>query len=138
MSMIDIILKMPCWYIVFMAILTLFYAYRGVLYVKIFGVKHEEQLEVKDGQNIKVYRKLRLAERIIIDYIQEILFKVVITVSSFIALYLSHYILSLQKEPFNEISTGTSALIIFLFIWGIIGISGYLTHLIVLGKLPNK
>ncbi len=114
MSIIDIILKMPCLYIATMIVLTLYYAIRGVLYIKKLG-------------NADVF----------IDYIQEVLFKVIITISSFISLYLSIYILSMQKEPFNEISAGTAALIIFLFMWGIIGISGYLTHLITVGKLPH-
>jgi len=120
MSIIDIIIKMPCWYVVIMIIFTLFYTIRGVVYFKVFGTGDLSRIQ-----------------KLIIEYIQEVLFKVIITISSFISLYLSFYILSLQKEPFNEISTGTSTLIIFLFMWGIIGISGYLTHLITVGKLPR-
>jgi len=120
MSIMDIILKMPCWYVVTMIIFTLFYTIRGVVYFKVFGTNGLSRIQ-----------------KLIIEYIQEVLFKVIITISSFISLYLSFYILSLQKESFNEISTGTSALIIFLFMWGIIGISGYLTHLITVGKLPH-
>jgi hypothetical protein len=120
MSIIDFILKSPSLYIAIMIILTLFYTIRGIVYFKVYGDKN-----------------LSLIQKIIIEYIQEILFKIIITISSFISLYLSFYILSLQKEPFNEISTGTSALIIFLFMWGIIGISGYLTHLITVGKPPH-
>jgi len=120
MSVIDILLKMPCLYIATMIVFTLYYTIRGVLYFKVFGTTG-----------------LSRTEKVIIEYIQEVLFKVIITISSFISLYISIYILSLQKEPFNEISAGTAALIIFLFIWGIIGISGYLTHLITVGKLPH-
>jgi hypothetical protein len=57
--------------------------------------------------------------------------------SSFISLYLCVYILSLQKAPFNEISIGTTALLLFLFIWGTIGVSGYLTAFIAAGRIPG-
>ena len=37
MSVIDILLKMPCLYIATMIVFTLYYTIRGVLYFKVFG-----------------------------------------------------------------------------------------------------
>jgi hypothetical protein len=39
-------------------------------------------------------------------------------------------------KSINEIGVGTAIILIFLIIWGISGISGYLTYLIVSGKFP--
>ena len=130
MSISNIILNMPWWYYLIMFIFTAYYAYRGVRYFKVFGVPLS-QTEYYKGPT------LSLKDKVIIEYIQEILFKVIITISSFISLYVAVYILSLQKAPFNEISAGTAALLIFLIIWGIIGISGYLTAFIAAGKIPR-
>jgi len=65
-----------------------------------------------------------------------ILFKVVFTVSGFMALFIANYIFSSLKSV-NDIGAGTAILLIFLIIWGITGVSGYLTFLIVSGKFPT-
>jgi len=78
---------------------------------------------------------LSRAFKVIYAYIQEILFKIIFTVSGFIALLIVNYIFSSVKS-INEIGVGTAIILIFLIIWGISGISGYLTYLIVSGKFP--
>ncbi|MGD1151999.1 MAG: hypothetical protein ABR911_03885 [Syntrophales bacterium] len=72
-------------------------------------------------------------EKVIIDYIQEILFKVVFTASGFIALLIANDIF-LSLKSFDNVAVGTTILLIFLVIWGICGVSGYLTYLIISGK----
>ena len=121
MSMIDIISKMPCWYVILIFIFSFYYATRGI-------INYTVNLKAS-GSNYNDF------EKIYIFYIQEFIFKVVITVSSFIALFVANDIFSSIK--INDITSGTSILLIFLFLWGIIGVSGYLTHLIFLGKLPS-
>jgi hypothetical protein len=79
---------------------------------------------------------LSQAQKVIISYIQEFLFKVVFTVSGFMALFIANYIFSSLKSV-NDIGAGTAILLIFLIIWGITGVSGYLTFLIVSGKFPR-
>ena len=79
---------------------------------------------------------LNKTQKYIIFYIQEVLFKIIVTISSFLSLFIAYYILSSLKSC-NDIGTGTAVLLIFLFIWGIIGASGYLTLFIALGKIPN-
>jgi hypothetical protein len=115
--MIDIIRKMPCWYIIVAVLFSVYYASRGIV------------------EQSKIHNSLTQRERIFVHYIQEILFKVVFTVSGFVALFIANYIFSFIKS-LDDIGTGTAILLIFLILWGITGISGYLTYLIVEGKFP--
>ena len=119
MSITDIIMKMPCWYFFIMILFSLYYAIRGIVWEKVKGDKNLTQFQ-----------------KVIISYIQEFLFKVVCTISGFMALFIANYIFSSLKS-INEIEAGTAVLLIFLFIWGITGVTGYLTHLIVLGRFPK-
>jgi len=120
MSMADIITKMPLWYLIILLVFSLYYAVRGIVEQKIIhGDKHMTQ-----------------AQKLIYFYIQEFLFKVVITISGFMALLIANYIFSSLRSV-NDIGMGTAILLIFLIFWGVTGVSGYLTHLIVSGKFPS-
>ncbi len=116
--MVDIIRKMPCWYIIIMILFSLYYASRGIV------------------EQYRTHKSLNLGERIFVHYIQEILFKVVFTVSGFMALFIANDIFS-SIGSVSNIGTGTALFLIFLILWGITGISGYLTYLIVAGKFPR-
>ena len=120
MSITEIILKMPCWYLLIMIIFSLYYSIRGVLEWTVIG-------------DHKIFNSL--PKRVIYYYIQEILFKCIFTASSFIALLIVNYIFSTVKS-INEIGVGTAIILIFLISWGVSGISGYLTYLIVSGRFP--
>ena len=113
-------MKMPWWYLLIIAVFTLYYTIRGII----------EQV-LLHGE-----KKVRLTIKVILFYIQEFLFKVIFTISAFIALFTANYIFSSLKSV-NDIGAGTAVLLIFLIIWGISGASGYLTLLIVSGKLPG-
>lgn len=119
MSIANIVMQMPWYYFLIPILFSLYYAIRGIVYWKVYGDKNLTQ-----------------TQKVIIEYIQEFLFKVVCTISGFTALVIANYIFSSLKS-INDIGVGTAVLLIFLFIWGITGASGYLTHLIVLGKLPT-
>jgi len=116
MSISDIVMKTPCWYHLILIIFSIYYAIRGVLYMKKYGDT-----------------TMSRTEKVIIDYIQEILFKVVFTASGFIALLIANDIF-LSLKSFDNVAVGTTILLIFLVIWGICGVSGYLTYLIISGK----
>ena len=120
MSIASIVVKMPWWYLVILIVFSLYYAYRGIM---------EQQLMYAQSP-------LSRTQKVIIAYIQEFLFKVIFTASGFIALYIANYIFS-SMEAFNKIEAGTAILLVFLFIWGITGVSGYLTFLIVSGRFPG-
>lgn len=121
MSISDIIMKMPWWYLLILTVFSLYYAIRGIM----------EHMAIYAQQG--TYSKV---QKIIIGYIQEFLFKVIFTVSGFMALFIANYIFSSLKSV-NDISAATAVLLIFLIFWGITGVSGYLTFLIVSGKFPS-
>jgi hypothetical protein len=121
MSMVDIIVNMPWWYWLGLVVFSLYYAIRGII-----------EQKIGHGDD----KRFSQTEKVIYFYIQEFLFKVIITVSSFMALFIANYIFSCLKSV-NEIGAGTVVLLIFLIFWGVTGISGYLTHLIVSGKFPS-
>ena len=126
MTICDIVMKMPCYYKLIIVVFSLYYAIRGIIEQKAADAKNYYK-------NVKKYNK---TQKVIVVYIQEILFKVIITASSFVALFIANYIFSSFKS-FNDIGAGTAALLIFLIAWGTIGVIGYLTHIIVSGKFPK-
>lgn len=121
MNLREIITEMPPLYIFITFVLSLYYAIRGLM---------ERQMQFAETKN------LSLPQKVIIHYIQEVLFKVIVTISSFIALFIANYIFS-SLESINDIGMGTAVILIFLFIWGIIGACGYLTSFIASGKIPK-
>jgi hypothetical protein len=121
MSLADIIVKMPWWYLLALILFSLYYAIRGVM---------EQRIQTPSSP------PLSKTERVIIRYVQEFIFKVVFTASGFIALFIANFIFS-SLESVSEIEAGTAILLIFLFIWGITGVSGYLTFLVITGRFPG-
>jgi hypothetical protein len=82
--------------------------------------------------NINKLRQLTVK----LGYIQEFLFKIIFTASSFLSLAIAYGIFSSIQSP-ADISAGTAVLLVFLFVWGVLGLSGYLTGLILAGKFPG-
>jgi len=120
MSICELLYTMPWWYYAALILLSLYYAVRGVVF---------EFVNYKEAP-------LSTAQKVIIFYIQEFLFKIVFTASSFLALMIAYKIFSSLKS-LNDISAGTAVLLVFLFVWGVLGLSGYLTGLILAGKFPG-
>jgi hypothetical protein len=120
MSICDFFSEMPCWYYASLILLSLYYAVRGVVF------------------EVVNYREAPLSktQKVIIFYIQEFLFKIIFTASAFISLAIAYKIFS-SLQSLNDISAGTAILLVFLFVWGILGLSGYLTGLILAGKFPG-
>jgi uncharacterized membrane protein YhaH (DUF805 family) len=120
MPISDIILKMPWWYLLILFVFSMYYAIRGIM----------EQMA------IHAQGPLNRLQRVIIAYIQEFLFKTIMTASGFLALFIANYIFACLKS-LNDIGAGTAVILIFLIFWGITGVSGYLTFLIVSGRFPT-
>ena len=120
MSIVDIVLKIPTWYFILTIVFSLYYAFRGIM----------EQRFVNAESPWSQFKKIFYYD------IQEFLFKVIMTASGFISLFIANYIVSTLKS-FDNIGVGTAILIIFLIVWGITGISGYLPFLIVSGRFPS-
>jgi hypothetical protein len=129
MYIIDIINKMPIWYVLILIQFSLFYGIREII---------ERQIRLSnDGKKNNKNDNLTTQERVIIYYVRDFLSQVIFTISSFIALFIANDIFSSLKS-FNDISTSTAILFIFLIIWGITGASGYLQYVIVAGKFKGK
>lgn len=121
MSLIDIIMSMPWWYLLILVIFSVYYAVRGIMEQMI----HHAQAPYPSK-----------TQRLVILYIQEFLFKVIITASGFLALFIANTIFA-DLRSYRDMGVGTAVFIMFLLVWGVTGISGYLTFLIVKGKWPT-
>ena len=124
MTFSGILKTIPDWYWVVSVIVASFYSARGVIEQRVI------QKQWLEGA-------ATWYERYFIIYIQEILFKFIATISGFISLYLFGYIFP-PLDELKNISSGMSLLLIFLFVWGITGIAGYLTLFISRGKIPGQ
>jgi|SRR5690242_15312768 hypothetical protein len=118
----EILSNMPWWYFLALILFSLYYGVRGVM-------EQIAKQRKREGEHTK-------AGRIVVVYAQEFLFKFIFTVSAFFALSVAHYIF-LSLKSLNDISAGTAVLLVFLFVWGVTGVSGYLTFLIVSGRFPG-
>ena len=73
-------------------------------------------------------------QRIILLCIADMVFYVVCTASGFLALFLAVELSARLKDP-AEIALGTSVLLVFLAVYGILGVTGQLPSLIQQGRL---
>ena len=119
MSIIDFIKNMTRQYYSILIGFSLYYAIRGIM-------EKKRRYKLVKGTCYKVF----------VYYIQEFLSQVIFTISGFIALFIAYYIFT-KLDSFNDISAGTAILLIFLFIWGITGLSGTLSYLVISGKLTG-
>jgi len=116
----EIIVKMPFWYVLLAVIFSLYYAIRGVV----------------EQRAIHINTPISPTEKVLIFYIQDFLFKFIATMSGFMSLFVANCIFPAKTE-INSINTGYVILLLFLFIWGMLGICGYLTLFISRGKIPG-
>lgn len=72
-------------------------------------------------------------QRVILLCIADMFFCVVCTASGFLALFLAVELSARLKSP-SEIALGTSVLLVFLAVYGILGVTGQLPSLIQQGK----
>ena len=100
-------------YWIIASVFSIYYAWRGIL--------HERNYQNRDEEKNWIY--------IVVCDIQEVIFKLVITFSSFYALFIDYKIIDNCTNIYN-ISSGTAVIVISLAFWGIVGISGYVTCII--------
>ena len=73
-------------------------------------------------------------QRVILLCIADMVFYVICTASGFLALFLTVELSTRLKDP-SEIALGTSVLLVFLAVYGVLGVTGQLPSLIQQGKL---
>jgi len=128
----EILMSMPCWYLFIALLICLYHGVRGIVEHSVYYEQGRSYLNHGSSQ-------ISTTKKIIILYIQDFLFKFITVMSGFVALFIAMKIFPSSAE-INNIGIGNAMLIIFLFVWGILGVGGPLTRLIVEGKflLINK
>ncbi len=117
------------WYLLAI-ILSCYHAYRGFMVQWIYANQQNQQLPAE------VTRKWSKKEIIVIRCVEDAIFHFICSVFGFLSLSIS----SCLYESWicaKELDSGKSLLLIFCFLFGIIGISGQLPPLIQLGKFPK-
>ncbi len=108
------------WYSLIAVIVTVYQGYRGFMFQWILSAK-------------KWPDKSR---RIVLLCIADTILYVVCSSAGFASLWFA-YQLTVSVSAFLQISTGASVLLIFLWLFGILGVAGQLPHLVQQGKLPG-
>ncbi|SRR6266540_3415556 len=106
------------WYTVGAAVLTIYQGYRGFMFQWILAD----------------HSKWTIPQRVILLCLADTILYVVCSIAGFVSLWLA-YKLSTSIPSFNDIPVGTSVLLIFLLLFGILGVAGQLPHLVQQGKL---
>ena len=78
-----------------------------------------------------------MTQKVVLLCIADALLYLVSTASGFLALFLA-YALSTRIDKLSEMGTGTSVVLVFLALFGILGVAGQLPHLLQQGKLLPK
>lgn len=117
---LTILNDMPCWYIVLAALLSVYQAYRGFMFQWI-------------GANKEVYTK---PQRVMLLCLADMISYFLLTVAGFVSLFIVYRIYSLISV-FSELQVGSALLLIFLILFGILGITGQLLSLLQQGKFPG-
>jgi hypothetical protein len=105
-------------FIVVCAAVTLYQGYRGFMFQWLLADKE----------------RWTRPQRVVLLCIADAIFYVVCTASGFVSLFLAVE-LSTQLRNLSEIALGTSVLLIFLAVYGILGVTAQLPTLIQQGKL---
>ena len=111
---------MPYWYIILAILLSVYQAYRGFTFQWKFA-------------NKETYSK---AERVLLLCLADMISYFLLTLVGFISLFIAYHVYS-QVSGFSELQVGSALLLIFLILFGILGITGQLLSLLQQGKFPG-
>jgi hypothetical protein len=116
-----ILSDVPCLYIIFAILLSVYQAYRGFMFQWIWANKKE------------AYTK---PQRVILLCLADAISYFLLTVAGFVSLLIVYRIYS-RISDFSELQVGSALLLIFLTLFGILGITGQLLSLLQQGKFPG-
>ena len=117
----DFLSQLQFWYFAFGIVCGVFQGVRGVV---------ESRLNNPGASEWKSW------ERMVVLYIHDFWFRFVCTIAGFVSLYMS-VVLFNEISPDSELSAGDSLLMLLLFLVGVIGVSGQLHYVILMGKGPS-
>lgn len=115
--------QIPCWYILVGLAWSFYQGVRGAI-------------EHCHDNNLRNYWT-KTWQKWFILYIHDFVFRFICSIAGFVSLYLA-FILAGNITNLLTLTTGTSVLISFLFLIGIIGVGGQLHTVILMGKLLPK
>jgi hypothetical protein len=127
----------PILYILIAAIVSIYQAYRGYMFQWIFARERNKPVNTGDTKNVNPSVEWTRRQKIVLLCISDMFFYLITTLSGFLTLFLAYFILK-NVQDFSKISTGLSALLIFLTAYGVLGICAQLPNLMQLGKFPWK
>ena len=133
--MIPSLNDVSCWYVLLALGITAYQSFRGYRFQWIFQKEKTNQNDSSPPDQEKKEIKYTRAQKIFLLSIADMLFYLFTTLLGFVALFLSYHILNSIPDVV-EIGAGLSALLIFLMVFGVLGISGQLPYLIQKGMFP--
>jgi hypothetical protein len=127
---VKLLTELPCWYSIIAVVASLYFGTRGVVMHRIEAERINLEIRSKEGREWKTW------EIVFIRYIQDFIFNFVCSIAGFISLFLSYSLLTGLRD-LSKLSAGISLLVVFLFLIGVIGVSGQLPYVILRGKWPT-
>ena len=125
---------MPWWFVVMASLVSAYQAFRGFRFQMIYTEPKTTKRNSKRTGKTEGYQ-WTTSQTVILRSIADALLYLITTFSGFLAIYGAIKILS-KVSDIHNISGGTASVIIFMLLYGILGISGQLPHLLQQGKFP--
>ena len=119
----SVLSELPCWYVTVAIVWSFYQGARGVV-----------ETRLNNAAKIKNWKNW---EKVIVLYIHDFAFRSICTMAGFLALYFSYRLIAKVPSIF-ELSAGTSLLLVFSFLIGVIGVGGQLHYVILMGKWPKS
>lgn len=110
---------MACWYLVLSILFSGYQAYRGFMFQWILANKEQ----------------WTMPQRVILLCFSDMIFYLLCTLAGFASFFMVYHIYT-QGLVFLQLQVGTAMLLIFLILFGILGVTGQLPHLLQQGKFP--
>lgn len=130
-------MDIPCWFLVVGLIVSVYHGYRGYVLQRWTAQSHKHDVEQKAAKDVTTFKWfMSSSETIAVRYVYDALFYFFCSIAGFIALWLAIYVFN-ELPNICYIPGGTGALLVFLTVLGLLGVSGQLPYIIQLGKLPR-
>ena len=110
----------PYWYIAVAILVSAYQAYRGFMFQWILA-------------NEEIWTK---PQRVVLLCLADTIFYLLCTLAGFVSLFLVYHLTN-QLSFFSQLQVGSALLLIFLILFGILGVTGQLPHLLQQGKFPG-
>ena len=130
-------MDVPCLFVIVGLVVSAYHGFRGFVPQRWTAQlqKHvDEQMAAKNNTTFKWF--MSPVETIAVRYVYDALFYFFCSIVGFSALWLATYLFNTLPN-IHDIPGGTGALLVFLVVLGLLGVSGILPYVIQLGKLPR-